>query len=126
MDDLMKALLSAGLPGTPEKNFEVKRLTRHVGMPFVVQLKALGYDMVAEIRERTANKAEGEAECHILLEAMHYPDPRESALKEMTGAATPIDAIKRLFLPGEIEAMARQVEILSGFRGNNIKEIKKK
>ena len=125
MDRMMELLLGHDLPEIPEKEFEVKRLSKAYGERFSVRLRGLGYDRVAEIKERMEGKSSSDADCHILMEAMISPAIKNRELLDKVRAATPIDGIKAIFLPGEIEALSRQVEILSGYRGNNIAAIKK-
>ena len=52
------------------------------------------------------------------------PDPKASELKERYGGATPAETLKALLLPGEIEDLSREVERLSGYRGDTIQKLK--
>ena len=82
----------------PCGSYEVLRLSRLYGEPFVLELK----DMADyEIQTELAGDAAGIGKSPELLMA-HGP--------------TPAEAVKSLLLPGEIRAVSIEVERLSGFR----------
>lgn len=125
MDTMMALLLGKDLPEMPTKRFEVKRLSKAFGTRFEVTLKGLGFNMVAELRERNAGAGKDDSDCHLLLEGMVEPSMKNRELLDKLHAATPIDGIKAIFLPGEIEGLAFQVAELSGYGSGNITAIKK-
>lgn len=107
----------------PEKQIKMTRLSRDFGMenPIIFTLRALPYDDVARIKRKGDDMS-----LYIILEGVKDPDLHSAALMEKYGVDTPIDAIKQIFLPGEIEDISRQIEELSGYRISNIEEVKKK
>lgn len=99
--------------------FEVKRLSRDLGAPFVLELRGLSYNQYQDLAgSRNAN-------VDIVLEGVTAPDLRDPRLLAQYKAATPVDVVKAVFLPGEISDIARQIEKLTGFRGDTLKEIQK-
>ena len=120
---VLSLLLEGSMPDVrrerPEKRYEVKRLSQTLGKPVVFTLRALPYGRVHELQRLTED-----LECHIVLEGCVEPSFKDSALMAKYAAATPLDVIQAMLLPGEIEDLSRAVERLTGYRQNTIKEIK--
>ena len=120
---ILSLLLDSSLPDVrrerPRKQYEVKRLSRELGAPVVFTLQGLPYGRVHELQRLT-----GDLECHILLEGCVEPSFKDPALMAKYQAATPLDVIQAMLLPGEIEDLSRAVERLTGFRQSTISEIK--
>lgn len=123
MSKLLDILLRPELPNVakelPECRCKVKRLSRLAGEDVVFTLRALPYGRVQEIKELKEDVA-----LSILLSGLKDPDPKASELKERYGGATPAETLKALLLPGEIEDLSREVERLSGYRGDTIQKLK--
>lgn len=101
----------------PTARYEIKRLSRALKEPVVLELRALPYGKSQELREM-----ERDVDVHILLagcEELKAPE-----LQAKFGGATPAETVKAMLLPGEIADLSRAVERLSGFRQNTIREIK--
>lgn len=123
MDNTLDLLLKSEIPQSPEKQFRLKRLSELCGGDVVFTLKALPYSRVAEIKDTHSGD---DMEVYILLAGVVSPDLKAKELLEKYKAATPAELLKNLLLPGEITEVSREVEILSGYRGTTIEEIKKK
>lgn len=102
----------------PTASYEVKRLSRLLKEPVVLELRGLPYGKAQELREMRVDQ-----EVHIVLAGC--PELKDPALMEKFGGPTQADAIKAMLLPGEIVDLSRAVERLSGYRQNTISEIKK-
>lgn len=100
-------------------SFEVKRLSRDLGAPFVLELRGLSYNQYRDLQ------GSFNATLDTVLEGVTSPNLRDPRLLERYSAATPVDLLKDIFLPGELSEIARQVEKLTGFRGDTLKEIQK-
>lgn len=101
----------------PTAKYEVKRLSRQLKEPVVLELRALPYGKSQELRDM-----ERDQDVHILLAGC--PELKDEALTAKFGGATPAETVKAMLLPGEIAELSRAVERLSGFRQNTIREIK--
>ena len=120
---ILSLLLEGVLPDVrrerPRKQYEVKRLSKVLGQPAVFTLQGLPYGRVHELQRLTED-----LECHIVLEGCVEPCFRDPALMAKYQAATPLDVLQAMLLPGEIEDLSRAVERLTGYRQTTIKEIK--
>ena len=101
----------------PTARYEIKRLSRALDEPVVLELRALPYGKAQELRE-----LERDQEVHILLAGCE--ELKDEALRAKFGGVTPAETVKAMLLPGEITDLSRAVERLSGFRQNTIREIK--
>lgn len=101
----------------PTAKYEVKRLSRALGEPVTLELRALPYGKAQDLRDM-----EHDQEVQILLagcEELKAPE-----LQTKFGGATPAETVKAMLLPGEIADLSRAVERLSGYRQVTIREIK--
>lgn len=122
MDALQLLLSREKMLPVQEKEVKIKRLSPKGQEPVVFSLRSLSYNRVAELK-----KIGGEdMKLHILLAGIKSPDLKNQELLDKYGAATPLDLLKILLLPGEIEDLSLAVERLSGYRVDTIEEIKKK
>ena len=101
----------------PRAQYEVKRLSRALGEPVVLELRALPYGKAQDLRELAQD-----VEVHILLAGCE--ELKDPVLQTKFGGATPAETAKAMFLPGEIAELSRAVEKLSGYRRNTIRELK--
>jgi hypothetical protein len=120
--DTLELLLKADIPGLPEKEYKIKRLSVLCGAPVVFKLRALPYNRTAEI----IKEQKDDMNIHILLAGVIEPNLKSSELMSKYGAETPAELVKKMLLPGEVEDISRAVEKLSGYRTDTIEEIKKK
>ena len=120
---VLSLLLEGALPDVrrerPRKQYEVKRLSKVLGQPAVFTLQGLPYGRVHELQRLTED-----LECHILLDGCVDPSFKDPALMAKFKAATPLDAIQAMLLPGEITDLSRAIERLTGYRQTTIREIK--
>jgi hypothetical protein len=117
LDQMLRPEVPSVQKGLPRGRYEVKRLSRLVGEPVVLELQGLPYGKAQELRELIVDQ-----EVHILLAGC--PELKSPALAEKFGGATPAETVKAMLLPGEIADLSRAVERLSGYRQNTIREIK--
>ena len=101
----------------PAARYEVKRLSRALGEPVALELRALPYGKAEELRNM-----EHDQEVHILLAGC--PELKDEGLRAKFGGVTPAETVKAMLLPGEIADLSRAVERLSGYRQVTIREIK--
>lgn len=101
----------------PHAQYEVKRLSRALGEPVVLELRALSYTRAQELRDLTED-----VELHILMAGC--PELKDPALQDKFGGATPAETVKAMLLPGEIVELSRAVERLAGYRKSTIRELK--
>lgn len=101
----------------PTARYEVKRLSRALGEPVALELRALPYGKAQELRDM-----EHDQEVHILLAGC--PELKDEGLRVKFGGVTPAETVKAMLLPGEIADLSRAVERLSGYRQNTIRELK--
>ena len=101
------------------QSYEVPRLSGLAGEKVVFELQGLPYGRVQELQRLTEDM-----ESHILLEGCVSPNFKDPALLERYQAATPLDVIQAVLLPGEISDLSRAVEQLTGYRMTTIKKLK--
>lgn len=116
-------LLKTEIPNPPEKEIKLKRLSKVCGGDVIFKLRALSYSRVAEIKNL---HADGDMGVHIVLAGVVSPDLKSEELKRKYNAVTPVEMIKAMLLPGEIEDISREIEKLSGYRMTTVEEVKKK
>ena len=117
LDQLLRPEVQSVQDALPTAEYEIKRLSRLCGEPVTVTLKALPYGRTQDLKDMKED-----VEIHILLAGCReLGDP---ALQQKFGGATPVENIKAMLLPGEIEDLSRAVERLTGYRMNTIREVK--
>ena len=117
LDQMLRPEAADVRKNLPTARYEIKRLSRALGEPVAVELRALPYGKAEQLREM-----EHEQEIHILLAGCE--ELRDEGLSAKFGGATPAETVKAMLLPGEIADLSRAVERLSGYRQNTIREIK--
>ena len=119
--DALQILLSREreLP-VQERDVKLKWLSRKGEEPVVFTLRSLSYNRVEDIKKISGD----DGKLHIVLAGVKSPDLKNQELLDHFGAATPLDLIKLMLLPGEIEDLSRAVERLCGFRRITIDEVK--
>ena len=119
--DVLELLLNSTPAKLPEKDYKIKRLSKECGGDVIFRLRALPYSRVAEVRRVDPENQQ----LHIILAGVIAPDLRNAALLEKYGGATPVDMLKEMLLPGEIDDLAIRIEQLSGYKSVVVEEIKK-
>ena len=117
LDMMLRPEVASVEKDLPTASYEVKRLSRLVGEPVVLELRGLPYGKAQDLRAMEVDQ-----EVQILLAGC--PDLKDEGLKAKFGGVTPAETVKAMLLPGEIAALSRAVERLSGYRQVTIREIK--
>lgn len=121
--DVLDILLE--LPGETarrEKTIRMTRLSEAASRDVNFQLRSLGYDRTAEIvKEHPDNLS-----LFVVLEGCVSPSFKDETLRRHYGAATPVELIKKMLLPGEIEDISREVQRLSGYLAVTYEAVEKK
>ncbi len=121
--DVLDILLKSNIPKLPEKEIKLKRLSNEWGQDVIFSIRALTYNRVVEIKNL---HSEDDMGIHIMLEGVIKPNLRDEELKRKYNAPTPVEMVKAMLLPGEIEDISRAIERLSGYRITTVEEVKKK
>lgn len=121
---VLDVLLRTEIPEPQTKQYKIKRLSKEAGEDVIFTLKELPFSRVADIKQK--HGLDEEMEVHVVLAGVAEPDLRSEELQKKYGTATPAELCKRLLLPGEIADLSRAIEKLSGYRVNNLEEVKKK
>lgn len=122
---VLDLLLRPDLPDVrrelPEKQVEVKRLSRLAGEPVVFRLKALTYDQTRRVQD----KPRGEQAVEMVLLGCTEPNWRAPGLLDPAkNIATPIDAIKSKLTAGEIDELAVEIQMLGGYIVRALEDVK--
>ena len=120
--NILDVLLKNEPPKTEKREYKIKRLSEAWNTDVVLELKALGYNRVAEIKEMK----DEEIPIHIILAGETTGAFKNKELMEKYGVPTPTELVKKVLSAGEIEEISKQIEVLSGYRTKTIEEIKKK
>ena len=123
MTTTLDTLLISTLPDPLHKTVRVPRLVMADGTPLTLELQQLTFNQIADLRERHKDFA-----VHTVLAGVKSPSLRDSALREHFDVETPVDLIKKLFLPGKIDAPCTHISKLSGYDKKTVElvqEIKK-
>ena len=77
----------------------------------VLALRETPYDKLMKIRR------EEDAQVHLILSCVtNHPElKQEEWYREKMGCATPVDALKKLLRPGEVEKICRTIDLLHGY-----------
>jgi len=121
-NNTLDLLLKMDVPDAPKKELKQKRLSKECKADVIFTIQGLSY-RVAEIRESHSGE---DMAVFTVLAGVKSPDLKSLELRGKYGADTPAELIKRMFLPGEIEDLSREIEKLSGYRIDTLEEIKKK
>lgn len=116
----------------PQKQVELKRLSRILGGKAVFTCEAISADKFAEIQEKAVKVENGQLEdidtseiqIFAILEGVKDPNLKLKELREKLGAPTPKELVKKLLLPGEITQLYNVISDLSGFGSDAVEEIK--
>lgn len=109
------------IPSAPTAEVKIKRLSELAGQDIRFTVKAISYNKLNEI-----NRFDDEYDVNTVRLGVIEPNLTDQKLLDKFDAVTPNDLIKKMLLPGEIVAIARKVEKISGFEKFSVEEIKKK
>ncbi|HWQ59056.1 MAG TPA: hypothetical protein VN540_08540 [Clostridia bacterium] len=126
MDNMTVMLLgaSADLTECPVGEFEVSRLSKKLGQPFMVKGRALTMREFDDMPKENFKQ-------HVILKAVFEPDFKDADLASKMKPQgrktplTPIEVIDELFLPGEIVNLYNCITELSGFGDDAVAKIQK-
>ena len=122
LDKLMRADAKR-MTEKPEKDMEIKRLSKLLGEPFVLHLRSLPTQLLADITEMhttytKTGRVKSQDNYHIgidvIVNGVTDPSFKDKDLLKKFGAATPDDLIEKLFLPGEIGDISNEISSLCG------------
>jgi transcription antitermination factor NusA-like protein len=117
--EIINLLLRMDIPEPQTKKVKIKRLSEKAGADIVFELKELPYSVISEIHKLD------NLSIHIILAGTASPNLKSAELKAKYNAETPAELVKNMLSAGEIEDLAFQIELLSGFRQNTLEEVKK-
>lgn len=122
--DMLLTLDSRKVAELPTQKYEVERLSKILGKPFVVTLSAIGAERYAEIQRAGINingrgSVKGlhmyDMQALSLVDGMVAPSLKDKKLLQHFSAITPKDLVGKLFLAGEISKMSGIIQELSGY-----------
>jgi len=105
----------------PEKQVEVKRLSKLTGEKAVFTLRGLTYDQVRRVQDYPRGE---QAVQGVLLGCADpkWKDP--SLLDTSRSIATPADAVKARLTAGEIDELYMEIQELSGYLRRTLADVK--
>ena len=106
----------------PEKIVCIPRLADLLGGDGAVTIRALSFERIDEINRMHPS----EVELHAILAAAKDPDFKNPELMRHFGAVTPIDLIKKILRPGEIQGLYLRISEHCGYGRTVVEDIKKK
>lgn len=115
-------LLLERAPAMPEKQLEMKRLSKELGVPVMFRIRAVSYShVVNDILGKP------DAEVMLVLDGLVSPNIKDQRLLAKFGAPTPAELLRdaRFLRPGEVMRLAKEIERLSGFGDEVFEEITK-
>ena len=119
----------------PTKQVEVKRLSDHYGVPFIVTCTALSPDKYEDVQDMALDISGKDVDLDInllktitvmegVLDATGKHLFKNADLMKKYKAPTPKELVKTLLLSGEINTLYTTIADLSGFGDNAITEVK--
>lgn len=112
---------AAILTSTETAEYKVKSLTEKTGTDFILVLQGLKTNQMQQLRKLATTKNKGKSVFnedkflqHLLLHGIKSPDFNNLKLCQHLGAATPQEAITKLFNAGEAAEIATKINELSG------------
>lgn len=133
--NLTEILLSNEIDGAkvalPEKEMEIKRLSAVYKQPFIVKFMAITPDEEDEIQKdcMTITKDEvqlesAEMKYRTLGACLIDPDIKNKDLQKKFKAANYMEFLKTMFLPGEVSSIYDEIQKISGYGKDKVKEVK--
>lgn len=117
----------------PTKEVEITRLSEVLGEKVVFKCEALDAEKFNEIQDNALvinekgefqNINTSELQIFTIIEGVKEPNLKSKELLDKLGVITPKEAVKNLFLPGEISNLYNVISELSGFNKDTVQEIK--
>ncbi len=107
-----------------KKVFEVKRLTKILGEPFFLELHPLAQEQINHIAE--ISKTVDNMQNNTVLEGALLEGKRLNydKLLQRFKVVSAEELIKKLFLPGEIYEVYKQINKMSGYDEDTVQEVK--
>ena len=118
----------------PKKKLEMPRLSKLLKEKMVFDIQVINQekldeitDMVSKIDLKTRNVDIDfvELKLAIICEGVKNPSFRDKEVMEHFGVSTPYDLVKLMLTSGERDALYNEIQELSGYNADVIKEIKK-
>lgn len=120
LDVLLRSDLPDMRKDLPEKKVEITRLSLLAGEPVEFTVHALTYKQVRELQDRSEDRS-----AYGVLYGCVNPNWKDPKLLDKEkGLVTPIDVIKAKLLPGEIEDLYIEIQLLSGYLRRTISDVK--
>lgn len=114
----------------PQNEVEIKRLSELTGEAVVFKIQALTPDQMEEIQEnaikdlKTVDIDIQEMKVFTVLAGVVEPSLKDKDLQKQFNAQTPKDLLYKLLLSGEIDAIYKEIQELSGYGDDAVKELK--
>lgn len=113
MTNLTRNLMDITIPNPETREFVLPRL----GLTLCLQ--ELGYDKVQTLRTLKEDR-----DLHFVLALTRAPNFRDTDwYRDKMGSESPVEALKRLLRPGEIDAIMRAGNCLCGYGGGNLLDV---
>ena len=118
----------------PKKKIEMPRLSKLLKEKLIFEIQGINQekldeitDMVSKIDLKTKNVDIDfvELKLAIICEGVKSPSFRDAEVMKHFGVSTPYDLVKLMLTSGERDALYNEIQELSGYNGEVIKEIKK-
>ena len=121
--DALLAIDAEKIVNKETKNYEVERLSKLLGVPFILKLNPVHpkrYDGIQEQAIKMSGKAKylgtdlNKLRVLTLCDGISEPNLSDKQLMKKFGAETPKELISKLFLAGEIIQIYEEIQKLSG------------
>ena len=118
----------------PKKQLEMPRLSKLLKEKMIFEIQGINQekldeitDMVSKIDLKTRNVDIDfiELKLAIICEGVKNPSFRDAALLEHFKVSTPYDLVKLMLTSGERDALYNEIQALSGYNSEVVKEVKK-
>ena len=118
----------------PKKKLEMPRLSKLLKEKTVFEVQGIGQEKLDEITDmattidmktRDVNIDFTELKLAIICEGVKNPSFRDKALLEHFKVSTPYDLVKLMLTSGERDALYNEIQALSGYNSEVVKEVKK-
>ena len=118
----------------PKKKIEMPRLSKLLKEKMIFEIQGINQEKLDEITDmatnidmktRDVNIDFTELKLSIICEGVKNPSFRDKELLEHFQVSTPYDLVKLMLTSGERDALYNEIQALSGYNSEVIKEIKK-
>lgn len=118
----------------PKKKVEMPRLSKLAKEKVIFELQGINQDTLDEITDMATNldiKTRNvdidfaQLKLGVICEGVKNPSFRDKTTLEHFGVSTPYDLVKLMLTSGERDALYNEIQELSGYNAEVIKEIKK-